>query len=216
MLILAFLKRPKEIWTLFKTLSSENNTTTRMPSLPCPFPSLGSTFFLQRNRKLKRTKVFCHFFQVPFVFLLFSSFFISFLTWIRWYVDPSFPECGFLTRDEAHILYNAALIFKGQNALEIGSHVGWSTVHFGLGGKKNKRNISKKIQNKRTQKGERRYFFFFFRREEKKKYVPFMFFRCLFSVFFVFSAFFIATSLIFVYFLSSFFPFLLTNFKQKV
>eukprot|EP01125_Pyxidicula_operculata_P002600 TRINITY_DN12459_c0_g1_i1.p1 TRINITY_DN12459_c0_g1~~TRINITY_DN12459_c0_g1_i1.p1 ORF type:complete len:269 (-),score=9.22 TRINITY_DN12459_c0_g1_i1:2-808(-) len=51
-----------------------------------------------------------------------------------WYVDPNFPECGFLTRDEVHILFNAALQFKGLPSLEIGSHTGWSTVHLALAG----------------------------------------------------------------------------------
>jgi len=49
-----------------------------------------------------------------------------------WYVDQNFPEVGFLTRDEAAILFNAALPFGEQNALEIGAHVGWSTVHLAL------------------------------------------------------------------------------------
>lgn len=53
---------------------------------------------------------------------------------VRWYVDRNFPECGFLTRDEAHILFNASLSVAGKPALEVGSHVGWSTVHFALGG----------------------------------------------------------------------------------
>lgn len=51
-----------------------------------------------------------------------------------WYIDPDFPYCGFLSRDEAHILYNLALEFKGRRCLEIGSHVGWSTVHLALAG----------------------------------------------------------------------------------
>jgi hypothetical protein len=54
----------------------------------------------------------------------------------NWYIDPSFPECGFLTRDEANILFNAALQFSGKPALEIGSHTGWSTVHIALSGVK--------------------------------------------------------------------------------
>jgi hypothetical protein len=49
-------------------------------------------------------------------------------------VDTNFPEVGFLTRDEASILFNGALPFGGQLALEIGAHVGWSTVHLGLAG----------------------------------------------------------------------------------
>jgi len=51
-----------------------------------------------------------------------------------WYIDKNFPECGFLNRDEAHILFNAALKWSGKRALEIGSHVGWSTVHLALAG----------------------------------------------------------------------------------
>lgn len=58
-----------------------------------------------------------------------------------WYVCSDFPECGFITRDEAHILYQAALNTAKASAsattplkaLEIGSHVGWSTVHIALG-----------------------------------------------------------------------------------
>lgn len=40
-----------------------------------------------------------------------------------------------MSRDEAHILYNLALKFvcRGR-CLEIGSHVGWSTVHLALAG----------------------------------------------------------------------------------
>jgi hypothetical protein len=54
-----------------------------------------------------------------------------------WYIDPSFPDCGFLTRDEAHILLNNALQFSPDTpALEIGCHVGWSTVHIALSGMK--------------------------------------------------------------------------------
>jgi hypothetical protein len=52
----------------------------------------------------------------------------------NWYVDKNFPECGFLTRDEAHILLHCAFRFQGKNALEIGSHTGWSTVHLALAG----------------------------------------------------------------------------------
>jgi hypothetical protein len=52
----------------------------------------------------------------------------------NWYVDKNFPECGFLTRDEAHILLHCALLYQGKNALEIGSHTGWSTIHLALAG----------------------------------------------------------------------------------
>ena len=39
-----------------------------------------------------------------------------------------------MSRDEAHILYNLALQFRSLRCLEIGAHVGWSTVHFALAG----------------------------------------------------------------------------------
>jgi glycosyltransferase involved in cell wall biosynthesis/predicted O-methyltransferase YrrM len=51
-----------------------------------------------------------------------------------WYVDQRQPIIGFLSRDEAHILYNTALQFKGKRALEIGCWVGWSTCHLALAG----------------------------------------------------------------------------------
>src|SRR5262249_28911056 len=38
----------------------------------------------------------------------------------HWYVDRRAPTIGFLNRDEAHILYNPALMFSGRPALEIG------------------------------------------------------------------------------------------------
>jgi hypothetical protein len=47
----------------------------------------------------------------------------------RWYVDSRYPRCGFLSRDEAHILFNTALAFRGHRALEIGCWKGWSTCH---------------------------------------------------------------------------------------
>jgi glycosyltransferase involved in cell wall biosynthesis/predicted O-methyltransferase YrrM len=52
----------------------------------------------------------------------------------RWFVDERFPLMGFLNRDEAVLLHNIALQFKGRNALEIGSWMGWSTCHLALGG----------------------------------------------------------------------------------
>jgi predicted O-linked N-acetylglucosamine transferase (SPINDLY family)/glycosyltransferase involved in cell wall biosynthesis len=52
----------------------------------------------------------------------------------NWYVDRRFPDVGFQNRDEAHILYNTALKFKGKRALEIGCFMGWSTCHLALGG----------------------------------------------------------------------------------
>jgi hypothetical protein len=47
----------------------------------------------------------------------------------HWYVDSRYPTVGFLSRDEAHILYNNACLFTGQNALEIGCWMGWSAAH---------------------------------------------------------------------------------------
>ncbi|HEY9648842.1 MAG TPA: CmcI family methyltransferase, partial [Chroococcidiopsis sp.] len=52
----------------------------------------------------------------------------------NWYVDERWPMVGFLSRDEAHILYNSALQFSGQRALEIGCWMGWSACHLALAG----------------------------------------------------------------------------------
>jgi predicted O-methyltransferase YrrM len=52
----------------------------------------------------------------------------------NWYVDDRHPHMGFLSRDEAHILYNTALKFQGKAALEIGCWMGWSACHLALGG----------------------------------------------------------------------------------
>lgn len=52
----------------------------------------------------------------------------------NWYVDRRSPNIGFLSRDEAHLLYNIALKFKGQPTLEIGCWMGWSACHLALGG----------------------------------------------------------------------------------
>ena len=52
----------------------------------------------------------------------------------NWYVDKRYPIVGFLSRDEAHILYNTALKFKGKKALEIGCWLGWSACHLALAG----------------------------------------------------------------------------------
>jgi glycosyltransferase involved in cell wall biosynthesis/predicted O-methyltransferase YrrM len=52
----------------------------------------------------------------------------------RWYVDRRLPGWGFLSRDEAHILHNAALACAGKPALEIGCLLGWSTCHLALAG----------------------------------------------------------------------------------
>jgi glycosyltransferase involved in cell wall biosynthesis/tetratricopeptide (TPR) repeat protein len=52
----------------------------------------------------------------------------------NWYVDCRQPIVGFLSRDEAHILYNTALQFSGKCALEIGCWMGWSACHLALAG----------------------------------------------------------------------------------
>ncbi|CAN1210487.1 hypothetical protein TUMEXPCC7403_09845 [Tumidithrix helvetica PCC 7403] len=52
----------------------------------------------------------------------------------HWYVDRRQPTIGFLSRDEAHILYNNALQFRGKLALEIGCWLGWSACHLALAG----------------------------------------------------------------------------------
>lgn len=52
----------------------------------------------------------------------------------NWYVDRRQPYVGFLSRDEAHILYNTALQFAGKPALEIGCWLGWSACHLALAG----------------------------------------------------------------------------------
>ena len=50
----------------------------------------------------------------------------------NWYVDRRNPEVGFASRDEASILYNNALLFRGMPCLEIGCWRGWSAVHIAL------------------------------------------------------------------------------------
>ncbi|BCL39291.1 class I SAM-dependent methyltransferase [Nostoc sp. MS1] len=50
------------------------------------------------------------------------------------YVDKRLSYVGFVSRDEAHILYNTALKFSGKKALEIGCWMGWSACHLALGG----------------------------------------------------------------------------------
>lgn len=52
----------------------------------------------------------------------------------KWYIDERYPKVGFVSRDEAHILYNTALKFQGKNALEIGCWLGWSACHLALAG----------------------------------------------------------------------------------
>jgi predicted O-methyltransferase YrrM len=54
----------------------------------------------------------------------------------NWYVDSRAPTIGFASRDEAHILYNIALLFQNQMALEIGCWLGWTACHLALGGVK--------------------------------------------------------------------------------
>ncbi len=51
-----------------------------------------------------------------------------------WYVDGRRSSIGFVSRDEAHLLYNNALSFRGQQALEIGCWMGWSACHLALAG----------------------------------------------------------------------------------
>ena len=52
----------------------------------------------------------------------------------NWYADRRNPLIGFVSRDEAHILFNTALRFDGMSALEIGCFAGFSTCHLALGG----------------------------------------------------------------------------------
>jgi predicted O-methyltransferase YrrM len=47
----------------------------------------------------------------------------------NWYVDRRDPGCGFISRDEAHIIYHSALQFRERRALEIGCWLGWSAAH---------------------------------------------------------------------------------------
>ena len=55
--------------------------------------------------------------------------------WVEqnWYTDRRHPDTGFVNRDEASILYNSALLFRGKPCLEIGCWCGWSSVHLVLG-----------------------------------------------------------------------------------
>jgi len=55
--------------------------------------------------------------------------------WVEhnWYTDRRNPDAGFVSRDEVAILYNAALLVRGEPCLEIGCWRGWSTVHIALG-----------------------------------------------------------------------------------
>jgi glycosyltransferase involved in cell wall biosynthesis/predicted O-methyltransferase YrrM len=51
----------------------------------------------------------------------------------NWYTDRRNPDVGFASRDEASILYNSALLFRGKSCLEVGCWRGWSAVHLALG-----------------------------------------------------------------------------------
>lgn len=51
-----------------------------------------------------------------------------------WYIDKRLPGIGFLSRDEATLLYNTALKAAGKPALEIGCFMGWSACHLALAG----------------------------------------------------------------------------------
>ena len=55
--------------------------------------------------------------------------------WVEhnWYTDKRYPTAGFSDRDEASILYNSAVLFRGKPCLEIGCWLGWSAVHLALG-----------------------------------------------------------------------------------
>jgi hypothetical protein len=48
--------------------------------------------------------------------------------------DRRSPFVGFVSRDEAHILYNTALAYRGNRALEIGCWMGWSACHLAAAG----------------------------------------------------------------------------------
>jgi predicted O-methyltransferase YrrM len=55
--------------------------------------------------------------------------------WVEqnWYTDRRNPDAGFASRDEASILYNSAMLFRGKPCLEVGCWRGWSAVHLALG-----------------------------------------------------------------------------------
>lgn len=52
----------------------------------------------------------------------------------NWYVDRRVPWMGFVNRDEAHLVYNNALQWRGKRALEIGCWMGWSAAHLVVSG----------------------------------------------------------------------------------
>jgi hypothetical protein len=47
----------------------------------------------------------------------------------RWYASSIERGMGIMNRDEVQLLYNWALRFAGQQCLEVGCWIGWSTVH---------------------------------------------------------------------------------------
>jgi hypothetical protein len=52
----------------------------------------------------------------------------------NWYVDCRHPTVGFLSRDEASLIYNLALARNTERVLEIGVWKGWSACHIALSG----------------------------------------------------------------------------------
>jgi len=52
----------------------------------------------------------------------------------RCFIHRRAPKIGLPNRDEVHILFNTALQFRGQPALQIGCSLGWSTCHLALAG----------------------------------------------------------------------------------
>ncbi len=52
----------------------------------------------------------------------------------RWCVDRRFPAIGFVSRDEAALLYSTALRCRGRRGLEIGCWQGWSACHIAAAG----------------------------------------------------------------------------------
>jgi predicted O-methyltransferase YrrM len=54
----------------------------------------------------------------------------------NWYVDARHPTVGFVSRDEAALLYNLSLARNAERVLEIGVWKGWSACHIALSGAK--------------------------------------------------------------------------------
>lgn len=50
----------------------------------------------------------------------------------KYYADVRNPGTGFVSRDEAHILLNSAMLFPNSPALEIGCWMGWSAAHIAI------------------------------------------------------------------------------------